>query len=63
MKKLIHYTFAACLLAGVAFAQDRPTAFINARVIPISGPVLEQGVVIFQNGKITAVGDARTLRL
>lgn len=63
MKKLIHYTFAACLLAGVAFAQDRPTAFINARVIPISGPVLEQGVVIFQNGKITAVGDARTVRL
>ena len=36
---------------------------INARVIPISGPVIEQGVVIFRNGKITAVGDARTVRL
>lgn len=48
-----------CSICG----QDRPTAFINARIIPIVGQPIEQGVLIVQNGKITAVGDARTVRL
>ncbi|HUR99316.1 MAG TPA: amidohydrolase family protein [Pyrinomonadaceae bacterium] len=50
---------AACTLLG----QSRPTAFINARIIPISGPVIEQGILLVQDGKIKAVGDARTVRL
>lgn len=55
---------ALFLLASLpAAAQQRPTAFINARIIPISGPTLDQGVLLIQNGKITAVGDARTVRL
>ena len=45
------------------FAQQKPTAFINARIIPIVGQPIEQGVLLIQNGKITAVGDARTVRL
>lgn len=44
-------------------AQERPTAFINARIIPIVGQPIEQGILLVQNGKITAVGDARTVRL
>lgn len=51
------------LSALIAVGQERPTAFINARIIPISGPVIEQGILLVQNGKITAVGDARTVRL
>jgi imidazolonepropionase-like amidohydrolase len=43
--------------------QEKPTAFINARIIPIVGQPIEQGVLLVQNGKITAVGDARTVRL
>lgn len=43
--------------------QQRPTAFINARIITISGATIEQGILLVQNGKITAVGDARTVRL
>lgn len=47
----------------VIFGQTRPTAFINARIIPIVGQPIEQGVLLIQNGKIVAVGDARTVRL
>lgn len=43
--------------------QEKATAFINARIIPIVGQPIEQGVLLVQNGKITAVGDARTVRL
>ena len=46
-----------------AFGQEKPTAFINARIIPIVGQPIEQGVLLIQNGKITAVGDARSVRL
>lgn len=53
------FSVFACIVSG----QSKPTAFINARVIPIVGPEIPQGIVIVQNGKITAVGDARTVRL
>lgn len=61
-------TFAISMIAMALFAlnavgQDKPTAFINARIIPVAGPPIEQGVLLVQNGKITAVGDARTVRL
>ena len=46
-----------------AFGQEKPMAFINARIIPIAGQPIEQGVLLVQNGKITAIGDARTVRL
>lgn len=53
------------LLAAVAQAgaQDRSVAYLNARIIPIVGPPIEQGVLLVRNGKITAVGDARSVRL
>ncbi len=50
-------------LFGSVFGQEKPTAFINARIIPIVGQPIEQGILLVQNGKITAVGDARTVRL
>lgn len=46
-----------------AFGQEKPTAFLNARIIPIIGQPIEQGILLVQNGKITAIGDARTVRL
>ena len=44
-------------------AQEKPVAYINAKIIPIVGSPIEQGILLVQNGKITAVGDARTVRL
>lgn len=37
-------------------AQSRPVAFVNARVIPIEGAVIENGTLVVQDGKIVDVG-------
>ncbi len=63
MKQL--YLCAATMLLAVCplLGQTKPTAYINARIIPISGPQIEQGILLIQDGKIKAVGDARAVRL
>src|SRR5215203_2192692 len=63
MKTFAFSIIATALFTFNAVSQDRPTAFINARIIPIVGTPIEQGILLVQNGKITAVGDARTVRL
>ncbi|MEM9380567.1 MAG: amidohydrolase family protein, partial [Planctomycetota bacterium] len=51
---------AAPLLAAPpgAPAQDPVLAFTNARIHTVSGPVVEAGTLVFQGGKIVAVGPA-----
>ena len=44
------------LLAGRAVAQ--PIAIVGGRVHPVSGPVIENGTVVVDNGRITAIGGA-----
>jgi imidazolonepropionase-like amidohydrolase len=58
------------LLCGLALfaavtlhAQENPVAFTGATIIPITGEPIEHGLLLVQHGKITAVGDARTVRL
>ena len=52
----------AMLLAGAGFvpalvaAQDAPLAIRGARVVTVSGPVIEKGTVVVQQGRIVAVG-------
>ncbi len=55
--------FAIFLFVCAIYGQEKTTAYINARIIPVVGQPIEQGVLLVQNGKITAVGDARTVRL
>ena len=50
------------LLALTATAQERTTAFINARIIPINGPVIENGTLLIHKGKIIQVGPSSSLR-
>lgn len=50
-------TIALVLVPPIqSVAQDTPIAFVGATVIPIDGPTIEDGVVVVENGKITAVG-------
>ncbi|MBS0192061.1 MAG: amidohydrolase family protein [Phycisphaerales bacterium] len=64
MKKTWRVVMAGvgALAAGsAALGQEKPVAFVNARVIPIesggsAAPEIENGFVIVQNGKITQVG-------
>ncbi len=63
MKKNLFSFLILFLFVCSLYGQEKPIAFINAKIIPIVGQPIEQGVLIVQNGKITAVGDARTVRL
>jgi imidazolonepropionase-like amidohydrolase len=53
------FLLPAILLCGTAatcLAQPTPLALIGAKLIPISGPEIEHGVLLVANGKIVAVG-------
>jgi len=63
MKKFLYLIGISLFAAGLLCGQERPTAFINAKIIPVIGQPIEQGILLVQNGKIAAVGDARTVRL
>ncbi len=63
MKKLFLSFIALFLFLCPAYGQTKTTAFVGARIIPIVGNPIEDGILLVQNGKITAVGDARTVRL
>jgi imidazolonepropionase-like amidohydrolase len=39
-------------------AQERPLALTGARILPVSGPAIENGTLVVQGGKILAVGPA-----
>lgn len=54
----------ACLV-GVSSASDQvpgampkgPVAIVGVTIHPVSGPAIKQGVLVFEKGRITAVGD------
>jgi len=57
---------ATCLFAGLSYGvasdiipalpQAKPIAIRGAMIHPVSGPEIAAGVIVFENGKITAVG-------
>ena len=49
------------LAAGPAWAQEEPHVFRGATLYPVAGPPIENGVLVVQNGKITAVGDTASV--
>lgn len=57
MKKLLTVCVMLCLWAIGLQAQDRPHVFEGAEIIPITGDVISNGVLVVQNGKIEAVGE------
>jgi len=42
--------------ASLASGQERPVAFVGGRVLPITGPAIEQGTIVVAAGKIVSVG-------
>ena len=48
------------LLAGTVAGQGPVRAFRGARLLPVSGPPIESGVLVVEGGRIRAVGGART---
>jgi imidazolonepropionase-like amidohydrolase len=46
-----------------ASPQDAPVAFVGARLVPIEGPEISNGVLVVHRGRIVAIGDAATTRV
>lgn len=51
-----------CCACGL-WGQPRPTAFTGARIIPIAGPEIPDGVLVVERGRIVAVGPAASTPL
>ena len=56
MKRFVTINTILLTSASWAAGQDVPHAYLGARIIPIAGPVIPNGVLITQHGKILAVG-------
>ena len=56
MRLLFLTVLAALLAAGSAAATE--TAFVGARIIPVEGPEIPDGVLVVAEGRIVAVGPA-----
>lgn len=63
MKRLAYFVVAAAFFVCPVLGQEKPTAFINAKIIPIIGNPIERGVLLIQNGKIIAVGESKDVKL
>ncbi len=59
-QKLLALGMACLLFGGTSLAQQNPKVFKGATIHTVSGDPIENGVLIVQNGKITAVGGAQT---
>ena len=57
MRSTLAVLFLLCA-AATGSAQSRPQAYVGAQIIPISGPVISNGVLVVHRGKIVAVGPA-----
>ena len=57
--------FSVALLGASVFAlaQNAPVAYTGARLIPISGPEIADGVLVIQAGKVVAAGPTASVRI
>jgi imidazolonepropionase-like amidohydrolase len=60
---LLCFHLAACIACGQVPDATAPRAYVGARLIPIAGPEIEQGALVVQGGKITAVGAAKSVAI
>jgi imidazolonepropionase-like amidohydrolase len=60
MKRTLSAALLAAAAALPAHAQEQPHAWRGATILPISGPAIQNGVLVVQGGKITAVGGPET---
>jgi imidazolonepropionase-like amidohydrolase len=63
MKLLLIVMLMLSVTAPLARGQDKPIAFIDARIIPIAGDEIPKGVLVVHRGKILAVGPADSVRI
>src|SRR5262245_65977362 len=62
MIRLVPFCLMLCA-ASMLRAQEQPVAFTGARIIPIAGAEIDNGVLVVQSGKIVAVGAANVVQV
>jgi imidazolonepropionase-like amidohydrolase len=55
-RSFIYFLFFVLLLPMAAIAQESVQVFKGAKIIPIAGEEIESGVLVIEDGKISAVG-------
>jgi imidazolonepropionase-like amidohydrolase len=63
MKRHFFVFLMLLCFACTIFGQDKPMAFTGAKIIPIVGAPIENGVLIVQGGKIIAIGDRASVKI
>jgi imidazolonepropionase-like amidohydrolase len=63
MKRLLLLGLLLSFAASMLHAQQRPQVFEGAEIIPITGDPIPNGVLVVQDGKITAVGAAGSVNI
>lgn len=56
-------TLLIALLVPAAAAQSGTVAFVGARVFPVATAPIDNGVIVVENGKITAIGPAGSVAI
>jgi imidazolonepropionase-like amidohydrolase len=59
MKRIIIFLVYVCF-AAILSADSKPLAIVNAKVYPMSGPTMDNAVVVIRDGKIEAIGSGLT---
>ena len=60
MFRLVCVLAAGLLPTAFVNAADGPTVLKGARLLSVAGSPIEGGVLVIENGKIAAIGDANT---
>lgn len=64
MEKTLQRCLLLLILLGsiraTAVAQEAPIAFVGATLLPVTGPPIENGVLVIEDGEIKAIGPAGT---
>ena len=63
MRGIAGAVLALALVPALLTGQERAIAFRGARIMPVSGPAIENGVLVVQGGKIVAVGAVASVRI
>lgn len=59
MKKLFRLSLLIIFFCpALLLAQSQPNVFTNAKIVPVNGEPIENGVLIVENGSISAVGSS-----